>query len=104
MTWLGNILQIQDRTPGSGVIANPAAFSVQDPVLAGLLASGNALLREFAYDPTYRLVSATGRECDNIPVPRPVTDDPRCGYNSGSFGSRQPGQRTVDDRAVHRAL
>ena len=37
--------------------------------------------------PHYRLISATGRECDNIPVPRPVTDDPRCGYNSGGFGS-----------------
>jgi RHS repeat-associated protein len=83
----GNILAIQDRTPGSGVKANPAAAGVQDPVLAGLLASGNALLREFCYDPLYRLTSATGRECSSIPVPRPWTDDPRCGYNSGGFGS-----------------
>ena len=88
---VGNILGIQDRTPGSGVVANPAAFSVQDPVLAGLLATGDALVREFAYDPTYRVVSATGRECSNIPAPRPVTDDPRCGYNSGSFGTVSQG-------------
>ena len=84
---VGNVLGIQDRTPGSGVLANPAAFSAQDPMLAGLLAAGNALVRQFGYDPSYRLVSATGRECGNIPAPRPVTDDRRCGYNSGSFGT-----------------
>jgi RHS repeat-associated protein len=83
----GNILEIQDRTPGSGVLANPGALSTKDHVLAGLLASGDALLRDFSYDPVYQLVSATGRECASIPVPRPVTDDPRCGYNSGAFGS-----------------
>lgn len=84
---VGNVLQIEDRTPGSGVTGNPAAFSAQDPVLAGLLASGDALLRDFACDPLYRLVSATGRECASIPSPRPVADDPRCGYGSGGFGS-----------------
>ena len=83
----GNILQIQDRTPGSGVLANPASFSVQDPVLAGLLAAGNALVRQFSYDPSYQLISATGRECADIPAPRPEIDQPRCGYNSGSFGT-----------------
>ncbi len=88
---IGNILQIQDRAPGSGVLANPAAFSVPDPVLAGLLAAGNALVRQFGYDPSYRLVSATGRECADIPAPRPVTDDPRCGYNSASFGTVNQG-------------
>lgn len=84
---VGNILEIQDRTRGSGVLANPAAASVQDPVLAGLLAAGNALIRQFGYDPVYQLIAATGRECRNIAAPRPVTDNPRCGYNSGSFGT-----------------
>jgi hypothetical protein len=83
----GNIVEIQDRTPGSGVNGNPAAAGVQDPVLARLLASGDALLRDYSYDPLYRLTSATGRECSDIAVPRPWTDDSRCGYNSGRFGT-----------------
>src|SRR5262249_33425376 len=63
----GNILTIVDRTPGSGILNNPDASNVTDTSLATLLASGDALIRRFAYDPIYRLLSATGRECDLAP-------------------------------------
>ena len=43
-----------------------------------LLASGNALRRRFEYDPIYRLLSATGRECDQPPEIAPWEDQPRC--------------------------
>jgi RHS repeat-associated protein len=49
-----------------------------DPVLAQLLASGNALNRRFEYDPLYRLRAATGRECDRLPERAPWDDRPRC--------------------------
>ncbi len=73
---VGNILQIEDRAQGSGILNNPAAASVGDTVLAQLLASGNALLRQFDYDPIYRLLSATGRECDQAPDAPPWLDQP----------------------------
>ncbi len=75
---VGNVLSIQDRTPGSGVAGNPDALGATDPALAQLLSSGDALIRRFAYDPLYRLVSATGRECDRAPDGPPWTDSPRC--------------------------
>ncbi|MBK6012831.1 SpvB/TcaC N-terminal domain-containing protein [Streptomyces sp. MBT53] len=59
---VGNILAVRDRTPGSGIPGNPEALATSDPVLRGLLGSGDALNRRFAYDPAYRLLSATGRE------------------------------------------
>jgi RHS repeat-associated protein len=59
----GNILTIHDRTPAGG-IPNTAP---------GL----NALERIFTYDPLYRLLSATGRECD-VPPALPWLDEPRC--------------------------
>ena len=40
--------------------------------------SGNALNRRFDYDPIYRLLSATGRECDRPPEGEPWDDRPRC--------------------------
>ncbi|MBV7332280.1 VCBS repeat-containing protein [Chloroflexi bacterium TSY] len=83
----GNILRIVDRTPGSGVQDNPEAALAADPHLAALIAGGNALERRFVYDPLNRLVSATGRECKSIPQPRPWSDDPRCGANSGNHGT-----------------
>ncbi len=49
----GNLLAMHDRAPGSGV---PASLQGMD-----------ALDRSFAYDALYRLVSATGRECDRPP-------------------------------------
>jgi RHS repeat-associated protein len=83
----GNILTIQDRTPGCGVLNNFDAAQVTDPALAKLLVGGDALVRDFEYDPLYRLLSATGRECKDIPRPRPWTDDPLCGFNSGKQGT-----------------
>jgi RHS repeat-associated protein len=73
----GNILTIRDRTPGSGIANNPAAFAAPDPALGALLASGDALDREFGYDPSYRLLTATGRECDLPPDGPPWLDAPR---------------------------
>jgi RHS repeat-associated protein len=40
--------------------------------------SGDALNRYFGYDPIYRLLSATGRECDQPPDGPPWQDQPRC--------------------------
>ena len=75
---VGNILGIRDRAPDSGILDNPDAFGTEDPVLAKLLATGDALNRRFDYDPIYRLVSATGRECDRAPEGDPWQDSPRC--------------------------
>lgn len=75
---VGNILGISDRTPGSGIVNNPEALNTEDRLLAQLLASGNALIRRFSYDPIYRLLSATGRECDQPPNGPPWDDQPRC--------------------------
>ena len=77
---IGNVLQIVDRTPGCGVLNNPEAGQVQDAALATLMVQGNALIRRFNYDPIYRLLAGSGRECSNIPSPRPWADDPRCGF------------------------
>jgi RHS repeat-associated protein len=60
----GNILKIKDRAPGSGIPNS----------LQGL----DALDRRFTYDPLYRLLSATGRECDTPPPPMPWDDTPKC--------------------------
>ena len=83
----GNILRIVDLTPGSGVQDNPEAALITDPALAAFVAAGDALVRGFEYDPLYRLTRATGRECRDIPRPRPWTDDPRCGFNSPNHGT-----------------
>lgn len=56
----GNILALHDRTPQSGLPAQP-----------------DLLDRAFTYDPIYRLRSATGRECDVPPPPPPWNDQPR---------------------------
>lgn len=75
---VGNILDILDRAAGSGILNNPAAAAVGNGALKQLLASGDALLRQFEYDPIYRLLSATGRECDQAPEAPPWLDQPRC--------------------------
>lgn len=74
----GNVLAICERTTGSGVPHNPEAAATDDPVLAQLLVTGDALTRRFTYDPLYRLVAATGRECDQPPDGPPWLDAPRC--------------------------
>lgn len=74
----GNILAIRDRAPASGIINNPDSLIGGDPALAQLLVGGDALIRRFTYDPIYRLLSATGRECDRPPDAPPWIDLPRC--------------------------
>jgi RHS repeat-associated protein len=74
---VGNVLAIRDRTPGCGILNNPEAVTAGDPVLAQQLVSGNALNRRFEYDPIYRLLSTTGRECDRPPEGEPWQDQPR---------------------------
>jgi RHS repeat-associated protein len=75
---VGNILGLRDRTPESGFLNNPEALTTGDPLLAQLLVAGNALNRRFDYDPIYRLLAATGRECDRPPEGEPWEDQPRC--------------------------
>jgi len=74
---LGNIFEITDRTPESGVLNNPDAGGIVEPALAQLLASGNALIRRFSYDPLYRLTAASGREHDRPTDDPPWRDDPK---------------------------
>ena len=62
--FVGNILTIHDRTPGSGI----------PNTVLGI----NALDRTFVYDPVYRLLSATGRESDVPPPLPPWADTLRC--------------------------
>jgi len=84
---VGNIQSITDRTRGSGIQDNPQAVLIDDSELRALVAAGDALMRQFTYDPIYRLTFATGRECkDNAPA-HPFLDAPRCGFNSGSHGT-----------------
>ena len=85
----GNILQLSDRTPRSGVANNLQAAQVQaqDAALADLLRRGDGLDRQFEYDPLYRLRSATGRESKDIAQPRPWADDPREGFNQWGHGT-----------------
>ena len=66
----GNVTSIDERVPNSGVINSPQGR--------------DRLLREFDYDPIYRLISATGRACKDIGIPRGLDDDPRCGFFSGA--------------------
>ncbi len=75
---VGNITRILDLTPESGIRGNPDAMDMSDPILSRLLSSGDALIRRFSYDPIYRLIEATGRECDRPPEPPPWEDRPRC--------------------------
>jgi len=73
----GNLLVIRDRAPGSGIPGNPDALSTTDPVLRQLLGSGDALDRQFTYEPVYRLRTATGREYQAPPTDNPWLDLPR---------------------------
>ena len=74
---LGEILEVSDRTPQSGIQNNPESAVISDPALAQLLSSGDALIRRFTYDPLYRLTSATGREHDRLADDRPWVDTPK---------------------------
>jgi RHS repeat-associated protein len=60
---VGNISTIHDRTPESGI--------------PNTVLGTDVLARSFGYDAIYRLVSASGRECDR-PPDVPWDDTPRC--------------------------
>jgi RHS repeat-associated protein len=60
----GNITSILDRTPAGG--------------LPNTLLGSDALDRAFSYDPLYRLLSASGRECDMPPDRPPWDEGHRC--------------------------
>lgn len=99
---VGNILAITDQVPGCGVRNHPLAGPLEpdDPVVARilaarpglklLLAAGDVLIRSFKYDPLYRLLSATGREANNIASPRPWEDFARDGFNWGVTATPSP--------------
>ncbi len=57
----GNMLSLRDRAPNSGIAPQP-----------------DQLDRQFTYDPIYRLLTATGRECDLPTSTPPWQDAPRC--------------------------
>jgi len=97
--WLDNILYVEciaydakgQRALiayGNGVMSRYAydqqtfllkeAGTIGDSALAQQLIKGDALNRRFDYDPIYRLLSATGRECDRPPEGAPWEDQPRC--------------------------
>ena len=67
---------MRDRTPAAGS-RQPGGARATDPLLRALLGSGDALDRRFSYDPTYRLLTATGREHSTPPGGDPWIDLPR---------------------------
>jgi RHS repeat-associated protein len=83
----GNVIELVDRTPGSGVRANPDAVLEADPDLRAAVARGDALVRRFTYDPLARLVSATGRACTGALPAAPWDAPPGCGFDSGNHGT-----------------
>jgi RHS repeat-associated protein len=72
----GNPVTIEERTPGCGVAGTPEGR--------------DRLTRRFEYDALYRLTVATGRQCADIPVPRPFDDVPRCGSAPGVTADNAP--------------
>jgi RHS repeat-associated protein len=67
----GNILAIHDRTPECGIPSQPDRMD-----------------RQFSYDPLYRLLEATGRECGTPPA-TPWDNGSRCTDINGTKGYRQ---------------
>lgn len=86
----GNVTSITEIMLGCGVRNNPDA--ARYPSLRTQLAAGNALIREFEYDALYRLISATGREANNIPsLPPWLADFRPQGFNWGTPAVPNPG-------------
>ncbi len=65
---VGNILKINHREPDCGLPTPDLELSPNK----------DTLNRRFTYDPLYRLRSATGRECDTPPPPKPWDDGSKC--------------------------
>ncbi len=74
---VGNIVLIEERTPGCGISAE----------------NRNQLRRTFTYDPLYRLIGANGRACRN--EARPFDDVLPCG--SFHNGTPTPDQNNAPD-------
>lgn len=90
-TWQGNGEPLQDcvyRYDPAGNIA-----SIEERVKScGVQSSANGadrLVRQFSYDPIYRLTSATGRACNKGMSGGPA-DVPGCGYHSQPYSSKPP--------------
>jgi RHS repeat-associated protein len=62
----GNLLALEERTPGCGIAGSPEGR--------------NRLTRRFTYDPVYRLTEGTGRACRDLVAPRSVADRRNCGF------------------------
>lgn len=77
----GNITGIEERAPGCGIRNSTHG--------------ADRLLREFTYDPIYRLLSATGRACTNDSEQRRRQDLPNCGFFAG--GSSTANQNNAPD-------
>lgn len=72
---MGNILSIDERVPGCGI--------AQPPYSGGRI-DRDRLLREFQYDPLYRLIYADGRACKSQ-TSRPFEDLLMCGSSPANF-------------------
>jgi RHS repeat-associated protein len=81
----GNITAIDDRVHNCGI--------------EGGEFGRDRLLRQFEYDPLYRLIKADGRECKDIGIPRPLRDLPRCGFYPGRPST--PTQENAPDLTEH---
>jgi len=86
---VGNIGSIEDRTPGSGITNS--------------LHGRDRLVRQFLYDPLYRLTQADGRACQDIGAPRPADDSERCGAYRPPYtgGPPVPNQDNAPDLTEH---
>jgi RHS repeat-associated protein len=81
LSWSGTGPALQDLTFAYDLVGNVTATDERVPGcgVAGTVTGRDRLVREFTYDPLYRLVAATGRACADLPTPRPLEDLRRCG-------------------------
>jgi RHS repeat-associated protein len=80
---VGNITGMDERVPNCGIVNSPHGR--------------HRLVRQFQYDPLYRLTQADGRACKDIGVPRPLADLARCGAYAAPYtgGSPTPNQNNA---------
>jgi RHS repeat-associated protein len=84
-TWRGSGPVLQDFSYSYDLAGNITAIDerVTDCGVLNSAEGRDRLLRNFSYDPIYRLLSATGRASNTIGVPRPTSDDPWGGFYAG---------------------